>query len=231
MAKNNSGQIPPTTFAFLKKIKNNNNREWFAKHKDEFLQQQALIENFAEALLFELNKHDVIETPSGKKACYRIYRDVRFSKDKTPYNTYFSGSYRRATKYRRGGIYFHLEPGNTWLAGGFWGPKAEDLQRIREDITFDSKPLRKIINSKTFVSNFGKLRGEQLKTKPKGFAADDEAIDLLRYKQFLLVRKFTDKEVLSENFVQQANNTYKAMRPFFDYMSDVLTTDLNGMDV
>ncbi len=223
--------IPSTTFAFLKKIKNNNNREWFTKHKEHFIKQQTMIENFAEALLHELNKHDVIETPSGKKACYRIYRDVRFSNDKTPYNTYFSGSYRRATKYRRGGLYFHLEPCNSWVAGGFWGPKPEDLKRIREDIAFSSALLRKIMNSKAFVSNFGTLKGEQLKTKPKGFDADDEAIDLLRYKQFLLVKKFTDIEVLSENFVQLANNTYKAMRPFFDYMSEVLVTDINGEEI
>jgi len=223
--------IPVSTFAFLKKIKNNNNREWFNAHKEEFIQQQTLIENFAEALLQELNKHDVIETPSGKKACYRIYRDVRFSKDKTPYNTYFSGSYRRATKYRRGGLYFHLEPGNSWLAGGFWGPKAEDLKRIREDIAFDERPLRKIISSKAFVANFGTLRGEQLKTAPKGFDAAHPGIDLLRYKQFLLVRKFNDEEVFGRYFLKLANQTFKNMRPFFDHMSEVLTTDINGEEV
>ncbi|MCC6582626.1 MAG: DUF2461 domain-containing protein [Chitinophagales bacterium] len=223
--------IPASTFAFLKKIMKNNNREWFNAHKEEFIQQQTLIENFAEALLQELNKHDVIETPSGKKACYRIYRDVRFSKDKTPYNTYFSGSYRRATKYRRGGLYFHLEPGNSWLAGGFWGPNSEDLKRIREDIAFDERPLRKIINSKTFVASFGTLRGEQLKTIPKGFDAAHPGIDLLRYKQFLLVRKFSDEEVLGSDFLKLANQTFKNMRPFFDYMSEVLTTDINGEEV
>lgn len=223
--------IPPSTFAFLKKIKKNNNREWFHANKEEFMQQQMLIENFAEALLQELNKHDVIETPSGKKACYRIYRDVRFSKDKTPYNTYFSGSYRRATKYRRGGLYFHLEPGNTWLAGGFWGPKPEDLKRIREDIAFDEQPLRKIISHKTFVSTFGKLSGEQLKTAPKGFDANHSGIDLLRYKQFLLVRRFSDEVVLGPDFLKLANQTFKNMRPFFDYMSEVLTTDINGEEM
>jgi len=223
--------IPVSTFAFLKKIKNNNNREWFNAHKEEFIQQQTLIENFAEALLQELNKHDVIETPSGKKACYRIYRDVRFSKDKTPYCTYFSGSFRRATKYRRGGLYFHLEPNNSWLAGGFWSPNAEDLKRIREDIAFDATPLRKIIKNKSFTDTFGTLQGEQLKTSPKGFDATHEAIDLLRYKQFLLIRRFTDAEVLSESFLKNANQTYKNMRPFFDYMSEVLTTDLNGNQI
>ncbi len=220
--------IPTSAFAFLKTLSKNNNREWFTNHKDTYTKEQNHIIDFAEALLHELNKHDVIETPSGKKACYRIYRDVRFSKDKTPYCTYFSGSYRRATKYRRGGLYFHLEPGNSWLAGGFWSPNAEDLKRVRDDIAYDANPLRKILKSKSFIETFGTLQGEQLKTSPKGFDAHHEAIDLLRYKQFLLVKKFTDAEVLSDTFVRQANQTFKNMRPFLDYMSEVLTTDING---
>jgi len=220
--------IPKTAFDFLKLLNENNNREWFANNKEVYNKEQNHIIDFADALLFELNKHDIIETPSGKKTCYRIYRDVRFSKDKTPYCTYFSGSFRRATKYRRGGLYFHLEPNNSWLAGGFWSPNAEDLKRIREDIAFDATPLRKIIKNKSFTDTFGTLQGEQLKTSPKGFDATHEAIDLLRYKQFLLIRRFTDAEVLSESFLKNANQTYKNMRPFFDYMSEVLTTDLNG---
>ena len=146
MSKSN---IPISIFTFLKSLQKNNNREWFAKHKEAFLIEQNYIEQFADALLYELNKHDVIETLSGKKACYRIYRDVRFSKDKTPYSIYFSGSFKRATKYRRGGLYFHLEPGNSWLAGGFWNPNADDIRLIRNDIIFDDKPLRKIINQIT----------------------------------------------------------------------------------
>ena len=220
--------IPTSAFAFLKTLSKNNNREWFTNHKETYTKEQNHIIDFADALLHELNKHDVIETPSGKKACYRIYRDVRFSKDKTPYCTYFSGSYRRATKYRRGGLYFHLEPGNSWLAGGFWSPNAEDLKRVRDDIAYDANPLRKILKSKSFIETFGTLQGEQLKTSPKGFDAHHEAIDLLRYKQFLLVKKFTDAEVLSDTFVKQANQTFKNMRPFLDYMSEVLTTDING---
>jgi uncharacterized protein (TIGR02453 family) len=223
--------IPKTTFAFLNTLSKNNNRDWFANHKDIYTKEQSHIIDFADALLHELNKHDIIETPSGKKACYRIYRDVRFSKDKTPYCTYFSGSFRRATMYRRGGLYFHLEPNNSWLAGGFWSPNAEDLKRIREDIAFDATPLRKIIKNKSFTDTFGTLQGEQLKTSPKGFDATHEAIDLLRYKQFLLIRRFTDAEVLSESFLKNANQTYKNMRPFFDYMSEVLTTDLNGNQI
>jgi uncharacterized protein (DUF2461 family) len=91
--------------------------------------------------------------------------------------------------------------------------------------------MRKILNSKSFISTFGTLQGEQLKTTPKGFDAESKAIDLLRYKQFLVIRKFTDNEVLSDDFYKEANKTFKHMRPFFDYMSEVLTTDINGIEI
>lgn len=217
-------------FDFLNALKKNNNREWFNGHKATFETEQDRLADFAEALLQELNSHDEIETPSGKKSLHRIYRDTRFSQDKTPYKTNWSGHYRRATKYRRGGYYFHLEPGGkSYCAGGFWAPNPADLKRIRDDISFDATPLRKILNNRTFVSTFGTLQGEQVKTAPKGFPADHEAIDLLRYKQFLLIRRFTDQEVLSEGFLKLANQTFKNMRPFLDYMSEVLVSDANGI--
>lgn len=222
-------RILPASFEFMARLKKNNNREWFNAHKEDYLDQLAHIENFASALLSNLNTHDEIETLSGKKSLYRIYRDTRFSSDKTPYKTHWSGSFKRATKYRRGGYYFHIQQGNTFIAGGFWGPEPADLKRVRDDIAFDSAPLRKILRNKTFVSMFSALKGEQLKTAPKGYDTNHEAIDLLRHKQFLLIRPFTDKEVLSPDFAKEANLTFKAMRPFFDYMSEVLTSDSNGL--
>jgi len=218
-------------FDYLQKLKKNNHRDWFNDNKATYQKELEQVELFAEALLHELNKHDEIETPSGKKSLHRIYRDIRFSSDKTPYKTNWSGNFKRATKYRRGGYYFHLEPGNSYLAGGFWAPNAPDLKRVRDEIAFDAAPLRKILKSKTFANTFGALQGEQLKTAPKGFDADHEAIDLLRYKQFLLIRRFTDKEVLSDGFLNEANTTFRNMRPFFDYMSEVLTTDTNGLEL
>jgi len=215
---------------FLAQLKNNNNREWFAAHKEIYQQELAGIENFAGALLQELNLHDLIDTPSGKKSVHRIYRDTRFAIDKTSYKINWSGGFRRATKYRRGGYYFHIEPGNSFIAGGFWAPTPDDIKRIREDIAFDAGRLRKILADDTFVSTFGMLKGEQVKTSPKGFSADHDAIDLLRYKQFLLVRYFSDEEVLNPGFVVQAGQVYRNMRPFFDYMSEVLTADINGIE-
>ena len=222
--------IHQSGFYFLNKLKKNNNREWFNAHKAEYQKELQLIEAFADALLENLNQHDLIETASGKKSLYRIYRDTRFSEDKTPYKTRWSGSFRRATASRRGGYHFNIQQGNTFIAGGFWGPVPEDLKRIRKDISFDATPLRKILKSKSFISMFGALKGDQVKTTPQGFDAHHEAIDLLRYKQFLLIRPFSDKEVLSSQFLKEANRTFKAMRPFFDYMSEVLTTDSNGME-
>ena len=229
MAKSVKEQyIRQSGFDFLQALKENNNREWFNEHKPAYQQELSQIENFAEALLGKMSEHDLIETPSGKSSLFRIYRDTRFSNDKTPYKTHWSGSFKRATKQRRGGYYFHIEQGNSFVAGGFFGPSPDDLKLIRNDIAFDATPLRKILKSKLFVSNFGTLKGEQVKTAPKGFSADHEAIDLLRYKQFLLIRNFTDKEVMSASFLDEVNNTFKAMRPFFDHMSEVLTVDGNG---
>jgi uncharacterized protein (TIGR02453 family) len=231
MSKENTNSLPLSCLEYLKQLKQNNNRDWFNQHKNEFIHEQSFVENFAEALLQKMNVHDVIETVSGKKSLHRIYRDTRFSKDKTPYKTNWSGGFKRASKLRRGGYYFHIEPNNSFVAGGFWGPNNEDLKRIRDEFAFDAAPLRKILKNKSFINTFRTLQGEQLKTAPKGFDANHEAIDLLRYKQFLLIRKFTDKDVLSKDFLNEANQTFKNMRPFFDYMSEVLTTDVNGLEL
>src|ERR1700746_1869465 len=116
-------KIQPSALDFLKQVKKNNNRDWFNDHKEKYLTEHEGIIKFADALLFEMNKHDVIETASGKKSFHRIYKNTRFSKAKTPYKTNWSGSFKRATKKRRGGYYFHIEAGNSFVAGGFWGPE------------------------------------------------------------------------------------------------------------
>src|SRR5665213_1973152 len=119
---------------FLTGLSENNNRDWFNNHKDSYMEARDNIIVFADALLVEMNKHDHIETASGKKSVYRIYKDVRFAKDKTPYNTHWSASFKRATKKLRGGYYFRIEPGNSGLVCGFWGPGPDDMKRIRHDI-------------------------------------------------------------------------------------------------
>jgi uncharacterized protein (TIGR02453 family) len=138
---------------------------------------------------------------------------------------------KRDTKWLRGGYYYHIEPGNTVLAGGFWGPNSSDIKRIRDEIGADDKPLRQIINHREFKNTFGTLLGEEVKTAPKGFRKDHPAIDLLRKKQFIVKRSFTDNQVLSNEFLGEAIQTYNNMRSFFDYMSEVLTSDANGIPI
>lgn len=220
--------ITKANLEFLKTLKNNNNRDWFNENKDLYLTQHQETIAFADALLAEMQKHDNIETPTGKKSLMRIYKDVRFSKDKSPYKTNWGGGFKRATKLLRGGYYFHIQPGACFVGGGFWAPESKDLLKIRKDISANPDDLRKIINSKSFKDTFGTLQGEKLKTCPKGFDKEDPALDLLQYKQFLISKSFTDKEVMAPDFYKKANETFKAMRPFFNYMSYVLTTDENG---
>jgi len=220
--------INKSSLQFLKALSGNNNREWFNERKDQYLAARDNIIEFADALLVLMNKHDKIETPSGKKSLFRIYKDVRFSKDKTPYNTHWNGVLKRATKKLRGSYYFHLKPGNSFIAGGFWGPEPEDLKRIRMDIQMNYEDWNKLLGSKSFKNTFKKLQGEQLSSAPRGFDKDHPAIDLLRYKQFILRYDFSDKEVTGPDFPKKVNEIFKKMRPFLDHMSEVLTTDLNG---
>ena len=221
--------IQKSTFAFLNKVKANNNREWFAENKSLYTTEIESVILFADHVLNEMNTHDSIETASGKKSLYRIYRDTRFSKDKTPYKTFFSGYFKRATELLRGGYYFHIEPGNSFIGGGFWAPSSADLLRIRKEIASDASELRAIISDKNFKKTFGQLEGDKVKTAPRNFDKDHQNIDLLRYKQFLVGKKFSDKEVLSPDFYKEVNATFIAMRPLFNFMSTVLTTDENGV--
>ncbi len=217
-----------STLKFLKKLDRNNNRTWFQENLAMYEKSHEQMVNFAENLLAEMNNHDFIETSSGKKGLYRIYRDVRFGKDKTPYRTNWAGFVRRASAERRGGYYFQVGINGSFVMGGFFGPNKEDLLRIRRQIAQDSDPLRDIIRSKEFKEFFGTLNGSQLKTAPRSFDRDHPDIDLLRYKQFLLRHDFTNEEVSSKDFAAIVSHAFLQMRPFFDYMSEILTTDLNG---
>lgn len=223
--------IKQSSFTFLKDLAKHNDREWFNKNKNRYTDAHEDIIAFAEALLKEMNKHDNIETATGKDSLFRIYKDVRFSKDKTPYNTQWTGGFKRATKKLRGGYYFHLQPGGSFVAGGFWGPEPKDLQRIRQDIDANYSAWQKMLSGKALVSAFGKMLGDQVASAPKGYKKDNPAIDLLRYKQFLLRHDFTDAEVLAPGFAKTASDTFKKMRPFLDHMSEILTTDANGVSL
>jgi len=216
--------VEASTLKFLKDLDKNNNREWFLAHKEQYEQSLANLKEFKEEVHRTINKKDLLED----SRLFRIYRDVRFSKDKAPYKNNFGIHFTRATTTRRGGYYLHIEPGKSFAGGGFWAPEPQDLKRLRDEFAFDDKPVRKITSQKNFVRYFGSLNGEELKTAPSGYARDHPAIDLIRKKQFIIARNFKDKEVLDNKFLKEVTLTFEAMRPFFDYMSEILTTDVNG---
>lgn len=216
--------FPSSGFDFLKELENNNNREWFVANKETFDATLKEVKAFFVNIHDQMSKKDSIE----KFHVHRIYRDIRFSKDKTPYKTYFGLHLGRKKPQLRGGYYVSIEPGRSFVGGGFWEPSKEDLNRIRKEIELDDSELRNLLTDPKFVNTFGELKGEELKTAPRGFGKEHHAIDLLRKKQYLLMRSFTDEEVLHPSFSKEVIATFEAMRPLFDYLSLVLTTDANG---
>lgn len=216
--------ITADLFHFLSDLKTNNNREWFDKHKPTFKAHETTVKAFFKHVHDELAKTDQLE---GYRLM-RIYRDVRFSTDKTPYSPRFAGGFSRATAALRGGYYLNIEPGNSIVGGGFYGPNNDDLKRIRQEFEMDDSEIRAILANKQFKSLFGELQGEALKTAPRGFDPNHKAIDLIKKKQFYVIRNFTDEEVLSPDFTAKIQETYRTIRPYFDYMSSVLTTNTNG---
>ena len=217
-------RIPSSTLDFLQSLKENNNREWFQAHKDWYQQELGHMKTFMQELRHRMDAHDLIE----RHRLYRIYRDVRFRKDKTPYKSEWGGSLRRQKPQLRGGYYFGISPGNSAAEGGFWGPNKEDLLLLRKKLTWDHEEMRRVLSEPNFYQTFGELQGQKVKTAPRGFSVDEPGIDLIRHKQFYVIRNFTDEEVLSPDFMDLLVETLCALRPFFDYMTDLLTTDLNG---
>tara|TARA_R110002153_G_scaffold20207_5_gene68807 strand:- start:738 stop:1412 length:675 start_codon:yes stop_codon:yes gene_type:complete len=219
-------QLEKSTLQYLQELEKNNNRDWFAEQKPTFLKAQKNAKDVFAAIHHKLQMHDEIE----KSKMMRIYRDVRFSNDKTPYKAHFANSYSRLGANLRGGYFLRIRPGASFLAGGFWEPSKDDLFRIRKEIEQDASEIRAILEAKEYKNIFGGQfeSFEELKTAPRGFDKEHPDVDLLRKKGFIASKSFTDEEVLSENFIEEVDKSYKALRPFFNLFSDILTTNLNG---
>ncbi len=216
--------IQKDTIQLLQDIRDNNNRPWFAGQKDRYDIARQNMKDFLADLVAEMKKIDEIE----KHKLFRIYRDVRFSKDKTPYNSHWSMSMGRAKPYLRGGYYLKLNPEGAYIACGFWNPASSDMSLIRSNIDIDDKAFRKAINNKKLKSVWGEMVGQQVKSAPRGYDKSHPSIDLLRYKQFTFSKEYTVKEMYQKDFMTEVVKSYKAIRPFFNHMSDILGHNLNG---
>ncbi|WP_010522571.1 DUF2461 domain-containing protein [Aquimarina agarivorans] len=214
---------------FLDELKENNHRDWFEEHKPTFKKLEVDFKALGTEILEGLNQTDSIE----KMKVFRIYKDVRFSKDKTPYKTNRSISFSREGAALRGGYYLHIEPANSFIAGGFFSPNPADLLRIRKEFEMDDQEIRALMANKKFSKVFGStfVPYAQVKTAPKGFSKDHAAIDLIKNKSFFFEKKLTNSEITATDFSKKVVEYYELLRPYFNYMSDVLTTDLNGVSL
>jgi len=218
--------IDQKSLDFLYELNRNNHREWFQEHRDWYETSRQDFEDFVRQVRLELAKVDEIE----KTKVYRIYRDLRFTKDKTPYKTHFAAHFTRKGVYRRGGFYMQISYDEVLIAGGFWGPSREDIQYIREGILENPEPLRDALATPNIKDRFGGLTGEELKTAPRGVDKEHPHIDLLRKKQFLLERRYPLKRVLEKGFPAQVASDFEAMIPVFQVITDYLVYDGNGVE-
>ena len=216
--------ISKGTLQFLKDLKKNNDRDWFKTNKPRYEQAKEEFEIFIDALIKEISKFDKSVSHHKAKDCvFRIYRDVRFSKDKSPYKTHFGAHITSASKkseiHSRAGYYIHLGTGESMLAGGAYLPESEWLKAIRQEIHYNSKEFKKILNSAGFKKFFGTMEGEKLKTTPKDYSADHPEIELLKHKSFLATHMLKDNDVLAGNFLKHAATVFKALYPFDQFLN------------
>lgn len=217
--------ITHKTFTFLKDLKVHNNRDWFAANKPRFEEAKGEFESFIAELIPHIAAFDppIIEL-EPKQCIFRIYRDTRFSKDKTPYKTNLGAHMVAGAPKPHGaaGYYVHVQPGNTFLAGGAYLPPASWLQGIRRSIDCHGQKLDHILNSRSFKTYFGHMEGETLKTRPKDYPIDHPYIDLLRHKSFLAVHNVTNKDALSGHFLKHTVKVFKALKPLDDFLNQSL---------
>jgi uncharacterized protein (TIGR02453 family) len=220
--------ISTSAIDFLKDLTANNNKLWFDDNRNRYENVKKDMRSFFTSIFEALKKSDDLE----EMKIFRINRDIRFSKDKTPYKNHISVHYQRRKPQLRGGYYLHIEPGNkSFLAGGFWAPSKEDMLRIRQEFETDAEPMRRIIDVPAFKKVFGVVQGEKLSSAPKGFDKTHPNIDLIRHKNWYFETYFPDELVLSAKFSNEVIHAFLLLRPYFDYMSDVLGTDANGEPV
>jgi len=217
--------IEKSTLTFLKDLRKNNNRDWFKNNKPRYEEAKDNVEQFMDALIAKVAKWDPsIAHHTGKSVMFRIYRDVRFGKDKSPYKTHFgahvSGAEKKSDIHSRAGYYIHIGPGESMIAGGAYMPHGPWIKNIREAIDTNPKELKKILNRKAFKETFGDIEGEKLKTAPRGFPKDHPEIELLRHKSFHVAHGCPDKHVLAKDFLSHATKVCKTLHPLDVWLNE-----------
>ena len=214
--------LQPDTVRFIERLSENNNKPWFDAYRDEYVAAKADFERFVELLMGQLVEIEpALSEQKAKDSIFRIFRDVRFSKDKTPYKGHF-GVYlsRGGRKYSGAGYYLHIEPGGkSFIGGGLWMPEPTLLKAVRQEIDYNFEEFENIINEKNFRKLFSNIEGERLKTLPQGYGAENRAIEYLKMKSFTAGQNLEDKELTSRGFRKKAVDVFTIMKPFVDFLN------------
>jgi uncharacterized protein (TIGR02453 family) len=223
-----SPRFTPETLRFLKRLARNNDRDWFREHKHEYEEHVrgpmlAVVRQLAE----DLPAFAPDLAADERRSIYRIYRDTRFSEDKTPLKTNIAASFPRrgAARHESAGLYLEVAPGWLWIGGGLYAPTPQGLYRVREHVAAHHRALRRIVTRPAFVRHVTELRGERLQRVPRGFAADHPAADYLRYKQFLAFRELPPDTATSPRFYGTLLDLFRAIAPLVQFLNDALDAD------
>lgn len=216
-----SSKIEASTLHFLKNLSKNNNREWFTENKDQYIAAQQNVLNLVENLIEKIGAFDEeIMKIDAKKSLYRIYRDVRFSKDKSPYKTNFGAGLGMGKGNKISGYYLHIEPGKSFLAGGVYQPEPSVLKEIRKEISMNAKEFQEILQQDDFRNNFRGLSVEgKLQRVPNGFDKDDPVAEFLKLKNLIVVHPISDDALMQENATKNMAKIFQSMKPLNDFLS------------
>lgn len=210
--------ISPELFLFLIELKNNNHKPWFEANNERYQALRKEFLAFSEEMIAKIGAYDEeIVGINPKKTLFRINRDIRFSKNKAPYKSNFGTSISEG-KGDSPGYYVHIEPDNCFLAGGCYMPMPEDLAKIRNYIDATGNELRQITENLDFVTEYGVLQGERLKSAPKGYPKDHPEAHFLAMKGFFVAHKVTEEQVCAPDFVEYAANVFKSLQPLNDFL-------------
>ncbi len=219
--------LQASTLKFLKDLKKNNNKPWFDKNRRSYEEAKADFANFIQALIDKHAKSDpTIKSIVAKDCMFRINRDVRFSKDKSPYKTnmgaYISSGGKKSIY---GGYYFHCEPGQGFVGGGLWMPMPPELNKIRQEIDYNFEAFKKLINSKKFKSVYKDLSRDPeyiLSRVPKGYDPNNPAAEYLKLKSFVSMTSLKDADLTSKDLVKKTTTAFEALQPVIEFVNESL---------
>jgi uncharacterized protein (TIGR02453 family) len=218
--------LQPATLKFLKALKKNNNKPWFDKHRSDYEAAKVDFTGFVEKLIQLQSKNDkTISHLKAKDCTFRINRDVRFSKDKTPYKANMGASINKGGKKSFGtaGYYFHLQPGESFIGGGLYVPSPDELRKVRQEIDYNLADFKKIITNKKFKSLYGDFdRGKEyiLTRVPKGYEPDNPAAEYLKFKSYITFFHIKDTELTSKDLVKKTIQAFTVLKPLLDFLNE-----------